>query len=53
MYFEQNQNRQLGERGNGERLEITMAVKSQGKALGVEEEVTEDQLKLQKNGITL
>lgn len=53
MYFEQNQNWQLGEKGNGERLEITLAVKFQGKALGVEEEVTEDQLKLQKYDITL
>lgn len=53
MYFKQNRNWQPGERGNEERLEITLAVKPQGKPLGVEEEVTEDQLKLQKNDITL
>ena len=39
--------------GSEERLELTLPAKSQGRAIRVEEKVTEEQLKLQKNNITL
>lgn len=44
-YFEQNQKQQV-QGGHKERLEITLAAKSQGKDIGVKDKITEDQLKL-------